>query len=246
MSLNGWDEKYEEILNEFGYNKTKDAIAAKILNFILKNTRLTKKIESRIKNKTVFVIGAGPSLIPVIPYLKKFKNVTKIVADGATTALVENKIKPDLVVTDLDGNMNYLRKAADSNSIIIVHAHGDNIPKLPYAFSFKYCVGTTETEPFDKIQNYGGFTDGDRCVFLARYFGARNIILFGMDFGPTIGRYSKEGRYNKSKKIKKLKRGRLLLEWLATMDANGLYNTSGSIKGFKKIRLVDLQKLVRT
>ena len=138
-------------------------------------------------------------------YLKKFKDFTKIVADGATQALLENNIIPDIIVTDLDGNMEYLKRSSESKSIMIVHAHGDNIRKLPYAILFRYCIGTTEDKPFGKIKNFGGFTDGDRCVFLANHFKASKIILIGMDFGTHIGKYSKEGEYNKSIKIKKLK-----------------------------------------
>src|SRR5213594_963773 len=63
MTLKGWEEKYEEILTEFNYSKKKDIQSAKILNFILKDKLPLKKLEQRIKNKTIFVIGAGPSPI---------------------------------------------------------------------------------------------------------------------------------------------------------------------------------------
>ncbi len=202
-------------------------------------------LERKIKNKTVFIIGAGPSLDLSLPYLKKFRNFTKIVADGATQALIENKITPNIVVTDLDGNMEYLKKASELKSIMIVHAHGDNINRLPHAISFKYCLGTTEDKPFGKIRNFGGFTDGDRCVFLANHFGASRIILIGMDFGIHIGKYSKIGTYNKSLKLKKLRKGKSLLEWLAPKSNAELFTTSQSIIGFKNIKLEDLQKLVR-
>lgn len=246
MSLKGWQEKYEEILTEFGYDKSQELKSATILNSILKTGPPIRKLERRIRNKTVFVIGAGPSLSSSLPYLKKFRRITKIVADGATKGLIENGIKPDVVVTDLDGNIEFLRRAADAKSVMVVHAHGDNIQLLPYAISFSYCIGTTEGKPFGKIRNFGGFTDGDRCVFLARYFGASRIILFGMDFGTRVGKYSKEGKYNKSVKQNKLKRGKSLLEWLATKDTIDLYTISSSITGFKRVKLADLQKLVRS
>jgi uncharacterized Rossmann fold enzyme len=173
MKVSGWERKYRDILNEFNYSRKKDFEAAKFLNSILKTSFPLKRLEQKIKNKTVFVIGAGPSLIPSIRSIKKFKNVTKIVADGATKALVENGIRPDIVVTDLDGNLESLKKAAKMNSIMVVHSHGDNIGVLPIASLFRNCIGTTEGRPFGKIKNFGGFTDGDRCVFLAKYFGAK-------------------------------------------------------------------------
>ena len=245
MTLNGWQKKYQEILNEFGYDRTKEIRSANILNSLLKMRFELNNLERKIKNKTVFVVGAGPSLGLSLQYIKKFRNFTKIVADGATQVLLENKITPDIVVTDLDGNMEYLKKASDLKSIMIVHAHGDNINRLPYAISFKYCLGTTEDKSFGKIRNFGGFTDGDRCVFLANHFGASKIILIGMDFGTHIGKYSKIGTYNKSLKLKKLRKGKFLLEWLATKSNAELYTTSKPIRGFKNMKLADLQRLVR-
>lgn len=245
MTLDGWHEKYLEILKEFNYERSSEIKSAKILDSILKNKFSVDILEKKIKNKTVFVIGAGPSLIASIPYLKKFKSITKIVADGATQAMLENRIVPDIIVTDLDGNMESLKKTSETGSIMIVHAHGDNIRKLPHAISFRYCIGTTEDRPFGKIRNFGGFTDGDRCVFLANHYSASKIIMIGMDFGIHIGKYSKVGIYNKSIKIKKLRRGKSLLEWLASKSNIDLYTTSQPISGFKNVKLVDLQRLVR-
>jgi 2-amino-4-hydroxy-6-hydroxymethyldihydropteridine diphosphokinase len=245
MTLDGWHQKYLEILKEFNYDRSKEIRSAKILSSFLKNRFQLDTIEKKIKNKTVFVIGAGPSLDASLSYIKKFKGFTKIVADGATQALLENNIVPDIIVTDLDGNIEYLKRSSESKSIMVVHAHGDNIRRLPFAISFRYCIGTTEDKPFGKIRNFGGFTDGDRCVFLANHFKASKIILVGMDFGTRIGRYSKEGVYNKSIKIKKLSKGKSLLEWLASKSDVDLYTTSSPISGFKNIKLADLQRLVR-
>lgn len=245
MKISGWEEKYKEILKEFNYSRKKDFEAARFLNSILKTPFPLKKLEQKIKGKTVFVIGAGPSLISSVGSIKKFSNVTKIVADGATQALLKRRIIPDIVVTDLDGNIEFLKKASDMNSIMVVHAHGDNITKIPMALIFKNCVGTTEGKPFHKIKNFGGFTDGDRCVFLARYFGAKRIILFGMDFGNKIGRYSKEGKYDKHIKLMKLRKAKMLLEWIAIKGDSALYTTSKGIKGVRKIRFNELEGLVR-
>jgi uncharacterized Rossmann fold enzyme len=41
--------------------------------------------------------------------LKKYKKITKIVADGATKAMFENNLKADIVVTDLDGDTKSLK-----------------------------------------------------------------------------------------------------------------------------------------
>ena len=244
MRLKGWEKKYTEILREFRYSRRKDTQSARVLSSILKTKFPLKKLEEKIKNQTVFVIGAGSSINQSIPLLKKYKNITKIVADGATKALIENNIKSDIVVTDLDGDQKFLKKASKENAIMIVHAHGDNTDKLYLASGFKYCIGTTEGKPFRNIHNFGGFTDGDRCVFLAKYFGAKKIILFGMDFGSKIGKYSKDKIGNRTLKIRKLRRGKKLLEWLALENHLELYTTSKQIRGFNKIRYADLGKIL--
>ncbi|MGB6463627.1 MAG: 6-hydroxymethylpterin diphosphokinase MptE-like protein [Nitrosotalea sp.] len=245
MKLCGWEQKYREILREFNFDRKDDTCAAHLLNLLVRTRFPLNKLDREIKNKVVFVIGAGPSLSSSIPYIKKFKKATRIVADGATRALIENGIRPDIVVTDLDGNLEYLKKASKMNAVMVVHSHGDNIGVLPIASLFRNCIGTTEGKPFGKIKNFGGFTDGDRCVFLARYFGAKRIILFGMDFGAKIGTYSKEGKYNRVIKLQKLRKARSLLEWLASKDRRELYTTSEPVKGFQEISFRDLQELVR-
>lgn len=244
MTIAGWDRKYSEIIREFGYNKQQDYKSAILLNFILKNPIPLKKLKKIISKKSVFVIGAGPSISSSMSYLKKFPKISKIVADSAAKPLLENKIKFDILVTDLDGDEETLKKINKTNSMFVVHAHGDNIAKLQIVEKFENCFGTTQTKPFRKIRNFGGFTDGDRCVFLANYFGAKNIILFGMDFGKTIGRFSKTKKYERKTKLKKLYRGKKLLEWLATKRKNGLYTTSKPIKGFEKICCKDLESIL--
>jgi 2-amino-4-hydroxy-6-hydroxymethyldihydropteridine diphosphokinase len=245
MKLCGWEQKYREILREFNFDRKDDTRAAQLLNLLVRTSFPLNRLEREIKNKIVFIIGAGPSLSSSIPSIKKFKKATKIVADGATRALIENGIRPNIVVTDLDGNLEYLKKASKMNAVMVVHSHGDNMGVLPVASLFRNCIGTTEGKPFDKIRNFGGFTDGDRCVFLARYFGAKRIILFGMDFGDKIGAYSKDGRYNRAIKLQKLGKARSLLEWLASKDRRELYTTSEPVKGFQEISFGDLQELVR-
>jgi uncharacterized Rossmann fold enzyme len=239
MTISGWEQKYVKILYEFNYDKKSDIESAKKLNVILKKTS-TKKLRLLINNKVVFVIGAGPSLLSSIPYLKKYQ-ATKIVADGATQALIENRIMPQIVVTDLDGDWAALRKAA-RKCVVVAHAHGDNKDKLDLVSEFPICFGTTESKQFGKIHNFGGFTDGDRAVFLANHFGAKKIILFGMDFGQKIGKYSKARISDRKTKLKKLKCGKKLLEWLATKTKSELYTTSKPIKGFKKIQYKNLAR----
>ena len=197
----------------------------------------------QIWNRPVFIVGAGPSLPSCIPILRKYSNITKIVADGASRALIENNLRPSIVVTDLDGDITTLKRIGRTKTIIIVHAHGDNTEKLDLVKNFKNCIGTTQTKPLGKIHNFGGFTDGDRCVFLANRFKAKKIILFGMDFGTTIGSFSKTRIINKTIKIRKLRRGKKLLEWLAQKSESELYSTT-TVKGFTKIKFEDIDNII--
>jgi len=243
MTIKGWESKYREILKDFGYSGKKDAQSCKLLDSLLpKKTRIAE-IKDLIEKKPVFVVGAGPSLPSSISILKKHKKITKIVADGATKAIIENGLKPDIVVTDLDGDIKSLKKAGRTNTIMVVHAHGDNSEKIHFVKNFKNCIGTTQTKPLGKVHNFGGFTDGDRCVFLANHFKAKKIILLGMDFGTRIGKYSKTRVISRTTKIKKLRRGKKLLEWLAKKSESNLYSTT-KIKGLTKISFQDIDNII--
>lgn len=240
----GWKRRYQSILKELGYSEKKDKESAVILDSILKKNDNNQKITKLIQGKTVFVIGSGPSLSFAIPKLKKFKKSIKIVADSALKPLLENEIVPDIIVTDLDGDEDAIKKLSKKKSIFVIHAHGDNIKKLQMVKEIKNCIGTTQTTPFNKIQNFGGFTDGDRGVFLASHFEAKKIILFGMDFGKQIGKFSNTKKSDRDTKLKKLKIGEELLIWLSTITKSELFTTSKSIEGFKKISYKELDIII--
>ena len=240
MTIHGWETKFKEIRKEFGYTEKDDLISAKKLNSLLKRKSSKKEFQKRIHGKIVFIIGAGPSLTKSLKYIKKSKNVTKIVADGAVRALIEKNIKPDILVTDLDGDLESIKKIGKTKIPIIVHAHGDNFDKLEIVKEFSNVTGTTQTKKVGKLENFGGFTDGDRCVFLAEYFNAKKIVLVGMDFGQKIGKYSKHRIVNRKIKIKKLKFGKRIIEWFGIKSKADLFSTN-KIKGYKTIRMIDLE-----
>jgi len=240
MTIRGWKTQFKEIRKEFGYLEKDDLISAKRLDSLLKGKNSKRQFQNMIQGKTVLIIGAGPSLTKSLKYIKKSKNVTKIVADGAVRALLEKNIKPDILVTDLDGDLKSIEKIGKTKIPIIVHAHGDNYEKLEIVKKLKNVVGSTQTRKIGKIENFGGFTDGDRCVFLAEYFNASKIVLIGMDFGQKIGKYSKHRIIDRKIKIKKLKFGKKIVEWIGTKSKADLFSTN-RIKGYKTIRMVDLE-----
>ena len=244
MTITGWESKYRDILKDFGYSRNKDTQSAKLLNSLLQKKTPSIGIRDLIKDKPVFVIGAGPSLPSCISILKRHKKITKIVADGATKAIIENGLRPDIVVTDLDGDIKSLKKAGRTNTIMVVHAHGDNSERINLVKYFKNCIGTTQTKPIGIINNFGGFTDGDRCVFLANHFKAKKIVLLGMDFGTRIGKYSKNKVDNRAIKIAKLHRGKKLLEWFALKSKSELYSTT-KINGFRNANLRSIDNIIK-
>ena len=242
--ISGWKKRYFTILKEMNYSEKKDKESALILDSILKKTDSIEKVKEIIQGNTVFVIGSGPSLSIAIPKLKKLKKSIKIAADSSLKPLIDNGIIPDIIVTDLDGNEDTIKKISKTKSIFVIHAHGDNIEKLQMVKKMKNCIGTTQTNPFNKVQNFGGFTDGDRGVFLASYFNAKKIILFGMDFGNQIGKFSNTKKSDRKTKLKKLEIGRDLLIWLSTITKSELFTTSKPIEGFRKIPYKDLDIII--
>jgi 2-amino-4-hydroxy-6-hydroxymethyldihydropteridine diphosphokinase len=236
-----WFPYYQEIREQFGYSTEKDQEAAKVLSYMTRRKALDLKVlGKKIHGKKVIVIGAGVNLEASLPYIKKNRNFTKIVANGAIQAVLEHRIKPDIVVTDLDGNQLFLKKADMLGAIMVVHAHGDNlslmtklVPKL------RHVIGSTQVMPMNNVYNFGGFTDGDRSVFLAEEMGASQIILVGMDLGNEIGKYySKSTVQNSELKKAKMKVARRLLTMLAVRTRSELFDTSiNPIKGFAYLKL---------
>lgn len=192
MNLTQWLAEYARICRELNISPEEDMRAARLLQGLLRNKKQPslRKLSALIKNRPVIIFGAGPSLETKLKRTN-LANSTLICADGAVSALLKHDITPHIVVTDLDGNPKDLVRAS-RHAIMLVHAHGDNIPLLRKLVPrLKNVIGTTQTRPIKNIRNFFGFTDGDRCVSIAAHFGARSITLVGMDFGKTQGRYSK-------------------------------------------------------
>ena len=107
-------------------NKDLNSLLQKHQNF----TSLSS-ISKIIYNKTVVIIGAGSQVLEIIKSHREIieKNVC-IAADGATTALLKQNILPEIIVTDLDGNIEDQIYSNKKGSIIVVHAHGDNIQTI--------------------------------------------------------------------------------------------------------------------
>jgi uncharacterized Rossmann fold enzyme len=176
MWFEEWEPIYLRILDEFGFSRIEDERSARVLETLLIGKTICGEacISSRI-SEDVTICGDALSLAPDLRSLGI--RGTVISADGATKTLIEAAVRPDIIVTDLDGD---IRSQVQANQ----HAHGDNlatIEDLVKCFEGPI-AGTTQSKPFGYLHNFGGFTDGDRAVMLARHFGAKRIRLLGFDF----------------------------------------------------------------
>jgi hypothetical protein len=225
----------------FGYDRDKDQEATDLLSSLLAEKAISvEQLRRELWDEPVLIFGAGPSLEVDISESSAsgLFNICKVIAaDDATSALLKAGKLPDVIVTDLDGMVVDQLKAAERGSIIVVHAHGDNTPALRrYVPTLDEAFGTTQVEPRPNVYNFGGFTDGDRAVFLAIKMGASVVALAGMDFGRSIGRYSKAIRPSELK-LKKFEIGKKLLEWLASKTDVQLFNMTRAgeqIKGYQR------------
>ncbi|MHC1632003.1 MAG: 6-hydroxymethylpterin diphosphokinase MptE-like protein [Methanotrichaceae archaeon] len=209
MRFEDWEPIYLEILDDFGFSRDRDEEAARLLS-VLQNQASKSSfdyLDDLIRNKKVLVCGNAPRLAQDLENVRSIFDLdamTVIAADGATTLLLNAGIAPQIIVTDLDGFVPDVIAANKKGSVVVVHAHGDNIKLLKkYVPKLSKMIGTTQSRPFDEIHNFGGFTDGDRCVFLAKRFRAAEIKLIGFDYeDPDVT----------SMKKKKLKWARKLVD----------------------------------
>ena len=216
MEFGLWEKYYSEILKDFGFSRDDDEKSAKLLDEILSTEGcLTLDELSEIVgfSDKFIVFGAGPSLNDHISLLKQdydLKDYVLVAADGATTALVEQRVSPDIIATDLDGNLDDILLANLRGANIVIHAHGDNMDKIASLSSFfNNVLGTTQAQPVGNLYNFGGFTDGDRALFLAVALGASEITLAGMDFGEIVTKYSRPNLETDIAKADEFKRKKL-------------------------------------
>ncbi len=181
MDFETWHPFYEQILKEFGFSREKDEAVAAELDKLLGGNRVSdSSLRKIIRGKEITVAGNGPNLEKEIGDARG----VLLTADEATSVALREGLVPAILVTDLDGDVADQVKANAEGTIAVVHGHGDNGPAVrEWAPRFSGAtVATTQSKPLGGLRNFGGFTDGDRAVFLADHFGAARIRLVGFDF----------------------------------------------------------------
>jgi uncharacterized Rossmann fold enzyme len=203
MKYEEWEPYYKAILEDFGWTPEGDERAARIMAPLLPDPApLLARLKTLVAGRDVLVCGKAPRLKDDLKGIDRSR-YTVIAADGATSTLLAAGIVPDVVVSDLDGSPGDLLKADREGAVILAHAHADNIPAVEELVPrLKNVIGTTQARPLDHVYNFGGFSDGDRCVFLAKELGAKSIRIIGFDL---------DDKNVTPKKLKKLKWARKLL-----------------------------------
>ena len=147
MEFGLWEKYYEEILDDFGFSRSGDEESAKLLDEILsvEGCFTLEELREIVSFSDKFIVfGAGPSIKDHIKMLKEdydLKDYVLLPADGATTALIEERIIPDVIATDLDGNPDDIFLANLKGANVVIHAHADNIDKIASDYIFRQHIG---------------------------------------------------------------------------------------------------------
>ena len=181
MDFETWDVYYRQILRDFAYSRAEDERAARVLDEALAGERIDpESLRPTFAGKEATIAGNAPSLADEVTAVAH----PLVAADEATSVLRARGIRPDVIVTDLDGNVADQVAANAEGAVAVIHAHGDNVPAIE-AWAPKFrgrVIATTQARPFGRMHNFGGFTDGDRAGFLADHLGAASLLLIGFDF----------------------------------------------------------------
>ena len=200
-----FEKEYSNIVTKLNLNISADLLSAKRLEARLKtneqrnNIKIQRDLTTLLKFPCL-IAGGGPSLKQDLTSCMDFnllKSTTIIAVDGAVKLFYEQGIIPDILVSDLDGDWLSIQWAILNNCKVLIHAHGDNQKLIDDFFKQNEGIenrdnlwGTTQSFFESELLNFGGFTDGDRAIFLAFHFQSPLICLIGFDFGEEIGTYS--------------------------------------------------------
>ena len=199
FGIDWWWPLQEKINSQFGFSKSREKVSSRLISRLYQPRG---NLSELLLNKVVTVVGAGIADNEAIP-----DNVV-IAADGAVSACLERNLIPDIIVTDLDGNLPEMVWANKKGSKLVVHAHGDNLSKL-FEFSNEIqAISLTTTYPSSMTNCWGGFTDGDRSLMMSLGMGANLVNLIGFNF-EEIGEYT--GKFS-PKKLQKLSWARKIVD----------------------------------
>ena len=192
------NEDYQFIVTELGLdvkadiNSTKQVEKLMQKHFPSSREKVLTALENLLK-RPCLIAGAGPALEQDFTDCVKNKIVDKVIniaVDGTCSLFYQLRILPQIVVTDLDGDWDAILWAIKQGATTLIHAHGDNLEIVKDFFQnfqkdFKSNLiwGSTQNNLETDLFNFGGFTDGDRAIFLCFHFQTPLLGLIGFDFG---------------------------------------------------------------
>lgn len=207
MHYDTWSPAYRAVLADFGYDPADDERARDVLAGVTEPFD-TGRLGALFGGRTVAIAGGAPSLSADGEIARARGAEVVVAASTAADVLADAGVEIDLMVTDLDKNAGTARELTHAGVPVAAHAHGDNVPAVREwvpRFAAEHTLPTTQAEPRGPVENFGGFTDGDRAAFLADHFGARELRFPGWDF---------EDRSVGPEKRRKLVWAERLLHWL--------------------------------
>ena len=214
MNFDDWEPVYERLLADLGYDRTGDEAARDRLAALLgAGTFDLDRLRREIEGATVAVAGGGPGLAdpddPDPDAVATARDADSVFAASvAADSLRAAGVPVDCMVTDLDKNPDTVRRLTREGVPVVVHAHGDNrdlLDRVVPDCDAEHVLPTTQAAPAGRVQNFGGFTDGDRAAFLADHLGAAELRFPGWELeDPTVD----------APKAAKLRWAARLLRWL--------------------------------
>ncbi len=179
MKFVDWEPHYIAILEYFGFEREADEAAARLLADLAGGRDDLGLLQSLIQDRAVTVCGNAPCLPEELDQVEG----TVLAADAAAEVLADHGIRADAVFTDLDGATDVFIDLSRQGTVMVVHAHGDNVPLLRHWVPLLPgpLVATTQAAPLPHVHNFGGFSDGDRAVFAADEIGAARVRIIGFD-----------------------------------------------------------------
>ncbi|MHA1610746.1 MAG: 6-hydroxymethylpterin diphosphokinase MptE-like protein [Promethearchaeota archaeon] len=220
-----FSKTFISIQNSFGFDPNKEILSRNRLSQILQDrdpTPLINEITQMALERTICFFGAGPSLPSHIEaqqevWINQRENYYLIAADGSANALLDKFLVPDVIISDLDGlSKEQMENFLQRGVIVVVLAHGDNTQVVetfsPLFKKYPRIIGTTQASAVFPIINPGGFTDGDRGLFLLHHLVplSQPFYLFGYEFEAAIGKYSKN-HYLEDRPITETKQKKLII-----------------------------------
>lgn len=214
MEFETWNPVYRRILDDFGYDPAGDERARDVLAALFEDAtdgdgqNVVEEAMSILdfSEQTVAIAGGADTLTDDLSLVEEAAVV--VAASNAASELRELGYEVDCMVTDLDKVPETAQKLAADGTPVAIHAHGDNVPAIESyvpTFDASAVIPTTQARPVGPVQNFGGFTDGDRAAFLADEFGADRLVFPGWEF---------DDESVTAEKRRKLEWAARLLQWL--------------------------------